>query len=95
LIDGEKKTIVEAEISGSEDIAALVGYDTIESDAIDSDNAIHFDEECFIRQSSGKFQVDKLIPVSGKAVVSGKAADGAITDVSLTIDELRNRLVYQ
>lgn len=33
------------------------------------------DEECFIRGTSCRFQIDKLIPVAGKGVVAGVPAD--------------------
>lgn len=36
-----------------------------------------FDEECFIRGSSDRFKIDKLLPVAGKGVVVGVSADGA------------------
>ncbi len=42
-----------------------------------------------------KFQIDSLIPVSGKGVVVGVADDGAtLKDVSLDCDGLRSRLKF-
>jgi len=93
-IDPVQKTVDAVEINDERDIKTIVGYETIESDAIDDDNTIYFDEECFLRQSAGRFQIDKLIPVSGKAVILGKDGDGTMTDVALSKDELDRRLRY-
>jgi hypothetical protein len=93
-IDPVQKIIDPVEISDDQDIKALIGYETIESDSIDDNNTIYFDEECFLRQSAGRFQIDKLIPVSGKAVILGKDADGTMTDVILSQNELNDRLTY-
>ena len=72
---------------------AAVGYDTIESDDIgNGSDRLFFDEECFIRGSSGRFRIDKLIPVAGKGVVVGVSADGnSLRDVSVSLDDLRSR----
>ena len=93
-IDPVQKIVEPVEISGNQDIITAVGYDTIESDSIDKYNTIYFDDECFLRQSAGRFQIDKLIPVSGKAVILGQDADGNMTDVVLSQDELNKRLRY-
>lgn len=84
-------------MTDADEIAALIGYETIESDPVgNGDNLLFFDEECFIRGSSGRFKVDKLIPVAGKGVVVGIAADGVtLTDVSLGLDELGGRTVFE
>lgn len=96
LISSEEKTIEAIELSGAEDVARQVGFDTIETDAIgDAGDRLFFDEECFIRGTPGRFQIDKLIPVAGKGVVVGVAGDGeTLTDVSLTVDELRERTQF-
>ena len=92
LIDPEKRTIEAVEINGREDIARLIGFDTIDSDAIGSaGDRLYFDEECFLRGTPGRFQVDTVIPVSGKAVLGGTADDGAtLHDVAMDIDSLRH-----
>lgn len=92
LIDPEKRTIEAVEINGREDIARLIGFDTIDSDAIGSaGDRLYFDEECFLRGTPGRFQVDTVIPVSGKAVLAGTADDGAtLHDVAMDIDSLRH-----
>jgi len=96
LIDAEQQTIEETEVQGREDIARLVGYDTLESDAIGPDgDRLYFDEECFLRGTGGRFQIDSVIPVSGKGVVVGANADGSeLKDVTSTPETLRERLKY-
>jgi hypothetical protein len=96
LIAPEEKAVEEIEIAGRDDIAELIGYDTIESDAVgDQGDRLYFDEECFLRGSKGRFQIDTVIPVSGKGVIVGTASDGAeLCDVAMGIDELRGRIKY-
>ena len=93
LISPEHKTIESIDVSDAGEVATLVGYDTIESDVVgDGPDRLFFDEECFIRGASGRFQIDKLIPVAGKGVLVGVSDDGAtLTDVTISQDELRSR----
>jgi hypothetical protein len=96
LVTAESQTIEAIEISNMEDIVKLVGYDTIESDAVGTEgDRLYFDEECFLRGSKGRFQIDTLIPVSGKGVVVGTVDEGAsLRDVVTDIDDLRSRIKY-
>jgi hypothetical protein len=96
LISPDNQSIEPTEIGSMDDIAALIGYDTIESDAIGSQgDRLYFDEECFIRGTEGRFQIDKVIPVAGKGVIVGVADDGVtLRDVSTDLDELRARIKY-
>ncbi len=96
LITPETRSIEAIDIRGREDIVKLIGFDTVESDAVGSDgDRLFFDEECFLRGTAGRFQVDKLIPISGKAVIVGTAGDAnALRDVALDVETLRARLVY-
>jgi hypothetical protein len=96
LINGERQSIEPIDIAGREDIARLIGFDTIESDAVGTaGDRMYFDEECFLRGTAGRFQIDKIIPVSGKAIVVGSADEGAtLRDVSTNIDGLRSRIKY-
>lgn len=96
LIDPEKRSIEPVEINGREDIARLIGFDTIESDAVGSaGDRLYFDEECFLRGTIGRFQVDTVIPVSGKGVLAGTADEGAtLHDVAMDIDSLRRRTKF-
>ena len=95
LISPETQQIEQIEIAGVDDITALIGFDTLESDSIGAQgDHLYFDEECFLRGTAGRFQIDKLIPVSGKGVIVGPAADGSLQDVTTTIDELQSRIKY-
>lgn len=97
LISPEDQSIESIELGDVGEIPALVGYETIASDEIGKGgDRLFFDEECFIRGSSGRFQLDKLIPVAGKGVVVGVSADGAmLTDVSVDRDDLLNRTRFE
>ncbi|MDH5424647.1 MAG: hypothetical protein OEY29_06635 [Gammaproteobacteria bacterium] len=96
LITAETQTIEAVEIVTMADIKKLIGYDTIESDQIGSDgNYLYFDEECFLRGSKGRFQIDTMIPVSGTGIIVGTVDDGAaFKDVTIGVDELRQRIKY-
>jgi len=96
LLNPDSQSIEELEISGLDDIKELVGFDTITSDAVgNTGDRIYFDEECFLRQTGGRFQVDTLIPISGKAVIVGADEDGeTLRDVVLGADELGGRVEY-
>ncbi|MFO8025474.1 hypothetical protein [Thiohalophilus sp.] len=93
LIRPENQSIEPVDISCYEDIVNLIGYETIANDEVDADgDRLFFDEECFLRGSEGRFQVDSLIPVSGKGVVIGSEEDGSgLRDVTLSLDELTGR----
>jgi hypothetical protein len=96
LINAQTRSIEPVEISAREDIVRLVGYDTLESDAIGSaGDRLFFDEECFLRGTSGRFQIDTVVPVSGIGVIVGTAADGStLCDAATDLDDLRNRIKY-
>lgn len=96
LIDAENKSVENVDVNSMDDIIKLIGFDTIESDAVGDDgDRLFFDEECFLRGSAGRFQVDTVIPVSGKGVVMGGSDDGLVlTDVKTGLDELRGRIKY-
>ena len=96
LISAAEESIGEIEVSSLDDIKALIGFDTIESDTIGSEgDRLYFDEECFLRGTDGRFQIDTVIPVAGKGVVVGTEEDGVtLRDVATTIDGLRGRIKY-
>ena len=96
LITPENRSIEAIDIKGREDIAKLIGFDTIESDAVGTaGDRLYFDEECFLRGTSGRFQIDSVIPVSGRAVVVGTADGGStLRDVAIDIVSLRRRINY-
>ena len=63
LIIPDTQAIEDVEVDGMDDIRTLVGFDSLESDAVGDDgDRLYFDEECFIRGTSGRFQIDSLIP---------------------------------
>jgi hypothetical protein len=96
LIDPDKQSIESIDISGIEDIAKLIGFDTIISDEIGPDgDRLFFDEECFLRGTPGRFQIDRVIPVSGKGIIAGSADDGqTIKDIVSDIDSIEGRIKY-
>ena len=97
LISPEQKSVEPIELSDENEIKTLIGFETIESDAVGSaGDRLFLDEECFIRGTTGRFQIDNLIPVAGKGVVVGTATDGAaLADVLIGIDDLRRRVSFQ
>lgn len=96
LINPESRSIELIDVADHTAIAKLIGYDTIESDAVGTaGDRLFFDEECFLRGTTGRFQIDSVIPVSGKAVLIGTADDGkTLRDVATDIESLRGRIKY-
>lgn len=96
LITPETQSLEIIDLDGRDDIISLIGYDTITSDEIGSDgDRLFFDEECFLRGTEGRFQLDTLVPVSGKGVIAGSSDEGdTIIDVKCDIDDLRERIKY-
>lgn len=95
LIKPETRSVDAVDIEGRDDIVRLIGYDTLESDAVgDAGDRLFFDEECFLRGTSGRFQIDTLVPVSGVGVIVGIDDDGALRDVATSLDDLRARIRY-
>jgi hypothetical protein len=96
LINPENRSIEAIDINDRSDIVRLVGFATLESDAVGTaGDRLFFDEECFLRGTTGRFQIDTLIPVSGKGVIVGTAGDGnEMRDAATDIDALRSRINY-
>lgn len=97
LIRPEAQSIETIEINSFDDIVRVVGYQTIAIDEVDAEgDRLFFDEECFLRGSEGRFQIDSLIPVSGNGVVMGAEEDGSgLRDVTLSQDDLAARTKFQ
>ena len=93
LIIPESQSIESIEIQDQNDIQAQIGYDTVISDELGNDQHIFFDEECFLRQAKGRFQIDKLVPISGKAIIMGMSGD-ALSDVALDESALAARVSF-
>jgi len=96
LITPDTQSLQEIDISSLDDIKSVIGFETIESDATGSEgDRLYFDEECFLRATPGRFQIDKLIPVAGKGVIAGTADDGvSLANVKMTLQELTQRIKY-
>ena len=96
LISGENRSLVAIDVDSREAVARLIGFDTIESDAVGTaGDRLYFDEECFLRGTGGRFQVDNLIPISGKAVIVGSTGDGTVLrDAATDLESLRARIKY-
>jgi len=96
LINPENRSIDPIDITGRDDLVRLIGYDTLESDAVGTEgDRLFFDEECFLRGTTGRFQVDTIIPVSGKGVIVGTDEDGStLRDAVADIEALRSRIKY-
>ena len=84
------------DISSREDIARIIGFDTIESDELGkAGDRLYFDEDCFVRGSSGRFQLEHLAPVAGKAVIVGSPDGGhMLSVVSKDMENLRSSIKY-
>ncbi|MCB1734944.1 MAG: hypothetical protein H6981_11055 [Gammaproteobacteria bacterium] len=95
LIDPEARLLDVIDLADTAQIAELIGYHTIETDEVgEQGDRLHFDEECFIRGSKGRFQIDSLIPVAGKGVVVGADGDGGLSDVAMDVEALRARTKF-
>jgi hypothetical protein len=93
VIDGQSRTLSLADISDREAIVELIGQPSVISDSVDDANLVYFDEDCFIRGTEGRFQIDSLAPIAGKAVVLG-GSEGAPADTDLDVDALRARITF-
>ena len=96
FINPDNRSIERIDIGGREDIASIIGFDTIESDEVGKEgDLLFFDEECFLRGSGARFQLDSIVPVSGKALIVGTADGGnALRDAETDMDSLRSRIKY-
>lgn len=95
LINPATQTLEQIEVGNYEEIAGLIGFDTVIADEIGSNgDKLYFDEECFLRGHEGRFQIDTLVPVSGLAIILGTNDDGSIADIRSDIGEIRSRIKY-
>jgi hypothetical protein len=96
MIDPVEQSIESVEVNSLEDIKRLIGFDTLESDAVGSEgDRLYFDEECFLRGAEGRFQIDSVVPVAGKGVVVGASGDApTLSDVAIGVAELSERIKY-
>ena len=99
LIDANRQTVTAVDIAdGLNGIRRLIGYDSVDSEEIDaSGDRLFFDEGCFLRDQTGKgrFKLDNLAPVAGKAVVAGSSDDGAtLREAAAGLDALKARITW-
>ena len=96
LITPDNEMIEAIDVSSLDDIIKVIGYDTITSDEIGPQgDRLFFDEECFLRGSSGRFQIDTVIPVSGKGIIIGSPDAGStLQDTESSIADIQKRIKY-
>lgn len=99
LIDANSRTISPVELAeGLADIRSLIGFDSVDSDEVGaSGDRLFFDESCFLRDQTGKgrFKLDNLAPVAGKAVVVGASDDGTVLkEVGVGLKALQARITW-
>jgi len=96
LIDPQNRSVEVVDVVGRDDIARIIGFETLESDAVGTEgDRLWFDEECFLRGGGARFQVDTVIPISGKALLVGTTSDGqTLRDVTTPRESLRGRIKF-
>ncbi len=95
VIRPENQTIEPVDVNDRADVAALIGYDTVIADEIGPDgDQLFFDEECFLRGTAGRFQIDRVVPVSGVGVVVGSDGQGGLGDAASSPESILARLKY-
>ena len=96
LITPDNEMIEAIDVSSLDDIIKVIGYDTITSDEIGPQgDRLFFDEECFLRGSSGRFQIDTVIPVSGKGIIIGSPDAGStLQDTESSVADIQKRIKY-
>jgi hypothetical protein len=99
LIDANHKTVSPVELAdGLNGVRRLIGYDSVDSEEIDSSgDRLFFDESRFLRDQTGKgrFKLDNLVPVADKAVIVGSNDDGTtLKDAASKLRALQQRISW-
>ncbi len=95
LIDPVAKALTQIELVSPEEISKQIGFETIIADDIEgTTDQLYFDENCFIRGTEGRFQLDSLPPVAGKAMVVGAINDTGSIELEMTIETLQSRIRF-
>lgn len=95
LIKPTEQAIEPIEITNKDEIIQLIGHETVIADEIGNDgDHLFFDEECFLRGTKGRFQLDNLIPVSGLGVIIASNDDGTLADCKLDMAAARSRIKF-
>jgi len=94
LISPDTQSTKAIDINGHDDIVKLIGFVTITSDEIGPEgDRLYFDEECFLRGTSGRFQIDAVVPVSATGVIVGSGDGGnTLRDVVSYVDSMLSRI---
>jgi hypothetical protein len=96
LVNPVSQSIEEIEINDRDDIVAKIGFDTIIADEVGPEgDCLYFDEDCFLRGTDGRFQIDSIVPVAGMGVVMGSVDGGeTLSDVNSSVEGLTVRVKY-
>jgi hypothetical protein len=95
LINPETQSVEAIDIQSVQDIADRIGFETVISDEIGPDgDRLYFDEECFLRGTSGRFQIKGVAPVAGIGIVAGSQDDEALRDAASDVASLSARVRY-
>ena len=95
LINPETRSIETIDIQTPDDIGKRVGFETVISDEIGPEgDRLYFDEECFLRGTSGRFQIEGVAPVAGIGIVAGSKGGEELCDAASEEDSLRARVRY-
>jgi hypothetical protein len=98
-IDPAAKTITEIDLANATDaLVAIITQKDIGFDEIDDNgDRLYFDEACFINEKpgAGRFQLDRLPPVSGVGVVAGWDLSGdVLRDAQVSHEKLTTRVKF-
>lgn len=98
-IDPAAKTITEIDLANAQDaLVAIIGQKDVGFDEIDENgDRLYFDEACFINEKpgAGRFQLDRLPPVSGIGVVAGwSSSQDSLSPVQVSQDALAARVKF-
>lgn len=93
LINGPTQSLSELDIGEVKDLELVLGAESVVSDSLDAEHQIFFDEDCFIKQVCGRFQIDALAPIAGKAVLA-RLVDGDLSGVTLGLDQFKSRVKF-
>jgi hypothetical protein len=95
-IQPNTQSIEMIEVNSVDDIKDQIGFDTVISDDLTiNQEQLYFDEDCFLRGTKGRFQIDKLIPVSGIGIIVGTSNDdSSISEVTTSLEDMRERIKF-
>jgi len=100
LIDPARESVETVDCDGSlESLRGLIGFPCLDAEEIGTGgDCLHIDEECFLRGDAvvGRFQLDRLAPVWGRGVVTGRSRpDGRFGEPAIGLAALRARVRFR